>query len=413
MLSVKRAGASVLALVAALALAAPAAAQQKSAEVIHWWTSGGESAALRQFAERFEAEGWTWVDTAIAGGQNARTQGINRIVGGNPPTAMQFNIGRQFEEIIAAGLLNPVDDADADKWRALVPEAFADAVSFEGAVYAVPINIHGQNWLFYNTEVFEKAGVSPPTSWREVLEIAPALEAAGVIPFAQGGEAWQERTLFNSVVVGVAGPDVYEALWRDGDEAVIRGDAFREAAETYAALRALKDPGSAGRSWNLTAGLVVSGQAAMQVMGDWAKGEFINAGMTAGEDYGCAILGDSGTLIMGGDVFVFPRTTDAVQLEGQHALAAIMMSPEAQLAFNALKGSMPIRSDVDVSGMDACAQKGAERIRAGARKPSIDILASSDRVGALTDVITEFWNDPGKDVDVFLDDILDAIAASY
>jgi glucose/mannose transport system substrate-binding protein len=399
---------------AAMAVAAPAAAQQKSAEVIHWWTSGGESAALREFAERFEAQGWTWVDTAIAGGQTARTQGINRIVGGNPPVAMQFNIGRQFEEIVEAGLLNPMDDvAEQGRWKELAPTSFGEAITHGGSIYAVPVNIHGQNWLFYNAAVLESAGVAPPESWDDVLAAAPALRETGVIPLAQGGEAWQERTLFNGVLVGVAGPEVYEAFWRDGDEATLRGDAFRRAAETFGELRALQDSGAAGRSWNLTAALVVSGQAAMQLMGDWAKGEFIAAGMTAGEDYGCTLLGENDALVIGGDVFVFPRTSDQTAIEAQRTLAEVMMSPEAQIAFNTLKGSMPVRSDVDVSSMDVCAQAGAERIRAGAHAPMVNILASSDRVGALDDVITQFWNNPGQDVDAFVADLIDAISMTY
>src|SRR5277367_5579153 len=83
--------------------AAPAAAQR--AEVIHWWTSGGESAAVKVFADQFDKAGGTWVDTAIAGGPNARTAAINRTVGGDPPTAMQFNIGKQFDELVDNNML--------------------------------------------------------------------------------------------------------------------------------------------------------------------------------------------------------------------------------------------------------------------------------------------------------------------
>ena len=83
-----------------------ASAQEMKAEVIHWWTSGGESAAVKVFADEFTAAGGTWIDSAVAGGENARTAGINRIVGGDPPTAMQFNTGLQFDEIV--GILGEV-----------------------------------------------------------------------------------------------------------------------------------------------------------------------------------------------------------------------------------------------------------------------------------------------------------------
>src|SRR5690606_33995249 len=96
---------------AAAALAvAPATAQELTAEVLHWWTSGGESAAVKEFAKAFNDAGGKWVDDAIAGGENARAAGINRIIGGDPPTAMQFNTGKQFDDLVAQGLLTPLDD---------------------------------------------------------------------------------------------------------------------------------------------------------------------------------------------------------------------------------------------------------------------------------------------------------------
>ena len=67
-----------------------AQAQANRAEVIHWWTSGGESAALQELASAYKAAGGTWVDNAIAGGEPARATAINRMVGGNPSTAAQF-----------------------------------------------------------------------------------------------------------------------------------------------------------------------------------------------------------------------------------------------------------------------------------------------------------------------------------
>src|SRR5882672_11156832 len=92
--------------VAALLLVSPHAhGQALKAEVIHWWTSGGESAAVKVFADQFQAAGGTWVDTAIAGGANARTAAINRTVGGSPPTAMQFNTGKQFDDLVENDLL--------------------------------------------------------------------------------------------------------------------------------------------------------------------------------------------------------------------------------------------------------------------------------------------------------------------
>ncbi|GGK39807.1 ABC transporter substrate-binding protein [Salinarimonas ramus] len=403
MRSLKRAALAACA-ASAITLAAYTPAVAQEAEVIHWWTSGGESAALQEFVSRFEAAGGTWVDTAIAGGTNARTAGINRIVGGDAPTAMQFNTGRQFEEVAAGGLLNDIEAvASRGGWRDLIPASFVDAISYDGEIYAVPVNIHGQNWMFYNNAVLEEAGVAPPQTWEDVLAAAEKIEAAGKIPFAQGGEPWQERTLFNAVLAGHGGPELYDRLYAQNDVAALDTEEFRAVADVFGRLRAIVDEGSPGRSWNETTNLVVTGRAAMQLMGDWAKGEFLAAGQTPGEEYGCALVGANEALIIGGDVFVFPATDDEAQRAAQEMLAEVMFSPEAQIAFNNVKGSIPVRSDVDVSGMDACAQRGAEVMSDPAKQvPQVNLVASSDLVGAVDDVITQYWNDPSMDADAFV-----------
>jgi glucose/mannose transport system substrate-binding protein len=158
--------------------------------------------------------------------------------------------------------------------------------------------------------------------------------------------------------------------------------------------------------------MVITGQAAMQVgMGDWAKGEFIAAGQTPGEEYGCIILPNG--YIMGGDVFVFPNVDDPAQQEAQETLAELMLAPETQIEFNKKKGSVPVRLDVDVSSMDECAQKGMAALRDPEQQiPSDNFLTTPDMYGALQDVITEYWNSPSMDVDTFVENYASAMEAA-
>ncbi|HMR31743.1 MAG TPA: ABC transporter substrate-binding protein [Geminicoccaceae bacterium] len=401
-----------LCLATALIAAGPAlaVAQEMKAEVIHWWTSGGESAAVKVFADKFTAAGGTWIDTAIAGGQNARNTGINRIVGGNPPTAMQFNTGKQFEEIVANNFLNDLEPvAQSGKWRDVLPPALVEAATRDGKFYAVPVNIHGINWLWYNKKVFADAGIAEPGSWAEVVAAGQKLKDAGLIGLAQGGQPWQERTLFISLLVGEGGTDLYYKVYRDKDLDAVRSDGFKKVAQTFRELHKLVDPGSPGRNWNDATAMVITGKAGMQVMGDWAKGEFKAAGLTPGSEYGCVVVGEGGYL-MGGDVFVFPKTDDPAQKDAQAKLATVMMAPETQIAFNTIKGSVPSRLDVDVSSMDSCAQAGAAALRDPKRQvPTVEFLASPDLNGALDDVITQYWNNDGADIDGFVDDFVSAI----
>jgi glucose/mannose transport system substrate-binding protein len=396
----------------ALVWSTGAFAQQMKAEVLHWWTSAGESAGVRVFADQFTKAGGTWVDNAIAGGVNARAAGVNRIVGGNPPTMTQFNTGKQFDELVSADLLRDLDaNAKAGKWQEVMPKLIVDAVTREGKVYAVPVNIHGQNWMFYNTKVFADAGVEPPKTFPELLQAGEKLKAKGVIPLALGGQPTWERNLFNAVLVGHGGPDLFRKINGSRDQSAAKSPQFKEVVEIYGKMRGLVDQGSPGRNWNDAASLVITGKAAMHFNGDWAKGEFIAAGQTAGKEYNCALVGQGGgKLIIGGDVFVFPVTKDKAQLATQDKLVEILLDPTTQLEFNKKKGSIPVRLDVDVSSMDECAQKSSRVVKDSANQVEAqELISTPNFTGAMQDAITQYWNSPNMSADAFIEKVTAAM----
>ena len=297
-------------LAAMLAVAAIQARAEERAEVIHWWTSGGESAAVRVFADAFDKQGGKWVDTAIAGGANARTAAINRIVGGDPPTAMQFNTGKQFDDLVENNLRHAARRASPRRrtGRSIIPPPILDAVVRNGHVYAAPVDIHGQNWLFWSNAALQKAGAEPPKNWEDLFQTLDKLKAAGLVPLAFSGQKTWERGLFNAILVGMGGEDMFTAFWGKRDAAMVKWPEFRKVAETYRKLHDYVDQGAPGRNWNDATAMVIQGKAGMQFMGDWAKGEFTAAGQTPGQQYGCTVLGDHGVpYVIGGDVFVFPR----------------------------------------------------------------------------------------------------------
>ena len=148
-------------------------------EVTHWWTSGGEAAAVAEFAKAFDATGNHWVDGAIAGGgETARPIMISRITGGDPMGATQFNHGRQAEELVEAG-----PDARPDRRRRKrelgrrrsTRPSLLDSCTLDGKIYCVPVNIHSWQWLWLSNKAFEDAGVPVPTNWDEFVAAAPAL----------------------------------------------------------------------------------------------------------------------------------------------------------------------------------------------------------------------------------------------
>ncbi|WP_085899082.1 ABC transporter substrate-binding protein [Kiloniella majae] len=388
--------------VAALCLAATcfgtaASAEGKKAEVIHWWTSASEAAAIKVFADRFKDAGGEWVDNGIAGDAAKRTF-TNRLLGGNPPQVGQFNVTREFEEIVDAGLLNNLNaEAEAGNWAEVLPGIINNVIKRDGNYYAVPVNIHGSNWLWYNKAAFEKAGAKPPTDWDSFFAAVDKLKADGIVPIAVGGESWQERLTFNAVLLSVAGRDFYLKLFNNRDAELIKSEKMGEVIDVYTRLRDLvreTDKGSPGRSWNETTSMVITGKAAMQIMGDWAKGEFISAGQKAGVDYGCipAVIPQSPYMISG-DVFVFPKTGDDADREAQSLMVNVMLDKETQIAFNNVKGSIPVRSDVDPSKLDPCGAQAIKLTSSDATHVgSTGMYITPDLAGAIQDIYTEYWN---------------------
>jgi glucose/mannose transport system substrate-binding protein len=257
------------------------------------------------------------------------------------------------------------------------------------------MNIHMQTWIWYSKSAFAKAGITrEPATMDELFADLDKLKAAGVIPLAHGGQAWQDILLFSMVLSNMGGRDLYLKVIRDRDQAAIRSAAFRQVLVAYKRLQAYVDPASPGRNWNDATALVISGKAGMQIMGDWAKGEFIAAGQAPGRQFGCLPgLGADSPYLIQGDVFVFPKTADAGALRAQQLLASVVEKPGVQLAFNKLKGSVPVRLDADDSQFDACARKGMAILRDPKRPVGVaEVYLTPDQNGALQDVLTAYWN---------------------
>ena len=289
------------------ATALTTAAQAAELEVTHWWTSGGEAAAVAEFAKAFnEGSDHTWVDGAIAGGgSTARPIVVSRIIGGDPMGAFQFNHGRQTEELIENGLLRDMTHvAEAEGWADIVnPPSLLEACTVDGRIYCAPVNIHSWQWLWLSHAAFEAAGVAVPTNWDEFVAGSGALRDAGKLPLALGGQSWQSAGLFNVLMVGIAGPDVLVQIYGENDTDLAGGDVMARVFKAAADAREMAT-GSTVQDWNQATNLVITGAAGGQVMGDWAQGEFQVAGQTAGEDYTCLPgLGINELIDTAGDAF--------------------------------------------------------------------------------------------------------------
>ncbi|WKB52710.1 ABC transporter substrate-binding protein [Eleftheria terrae] len=386
---------------AAAGLMAATAAQAGEVEVLHWWTSGGEAKAATALKGKLLALGHTWRDFAVAGGggDSAMTVLKSRVVSGNAPAAAQIK-GPSIQEWAREGVLANIDDvAKANNWDALLPKAIADGLKYKGSYVAAPVNVHRVNWLWANPAVFQKAGVKVPTTWDEFFTAAEALKKAGVIPVAHGGQNWQDFTTFEAVALGVGGTDFYKKALVQLDQATLKSPTMEKVLTTFKKVKDYTDRNAPGRDWNLATAMVINGQAGMQIMGDWAKGEFIAAGKVPGKDFVCAPAPGTGkAYTYNVDSFAMFQIKNAANVKAQKDLATAIMSPEFQEVFNLNKGSIPVRLNMDLAKFDDCAkQSSADFVassKSGSLLPSIahGMAVPSAAEGAIKDAVSQFWN---------------------
>lgn len=386
----------------AAALMLSTAGYAADVEVTHWWTSGGEAAAVAEFAKAFDATGNHWVDGAIAGsGDSARPIIISRILGGNPMGATQLNPGKDADDLVNAGLMLDLTDlAKAEGWDKIVnPISQLDSCTYDGRVYCVPVNLHSAQWIWLNRHVYETAGVPIPKDWFEFVKTAPDLAAKGIVPLSVAN-GWPVQLLLADIEVAVAGVDNYVKVYKGRDIALASGPDYRKVFEALDAARNLVDPQTMVPQWNDAVALVIQGKAAANVMGDWAGGEFTVANMKAGTDYDCLPgLGVTPVLDTGGDVFYFPKNADPEVTKAQLVLASTLIQKDTQVAFNLKKGSLPIRQDIDLSKASDCMQKGIAILKSGANFPSNSQMMDRDSLNQIRDIYNNFFADKSVTID--------------
>jgi glucose/mannose transport system substrate-binding protein len=336
-----------------------AMAHADEVEVLHWWTSGGEAAALEVLKKNLESQGVTWKDMPVAGGggEAAMTALRARVTSGNPPTAVQA-LGFDITDWAKQGVVGDLSDvATKEGWDNVVPAALQAFSKYDGKWIAAPVNVHSTNWVWINKAALDAAGGTAPANWDELVAVLDKMKANGITPLAHGGQAWQDATIFDGVVLSL-GTDFYKAAFIDLDPAALGGEKMVEAFNRMAKLRSYVDDNFSGRDWNLASAMVIEGKAGMQMMGDWAKGEFLKAGQVPGKDFVCIRFpGTQGAVTFNSDQFMMFKVGDAQQ-KAQLLMASDIESLAFQSAFNVVKGSVPARTDVPNDAFDDCGKKG-------------------------------------------------------
>jgi glucose/mannose transport system substrate-binding protein len=371
-------------------------------EVLHYWTSGGEAQSLAELKGMMTLRGHGWKDFTVTGGggQNAMVVLKQRVLVGAAPAAALIK-GPTIQEWADLNVLTNLDAMAAfEKWDDVLPKVIADQMKHKGRYVAVPVNVHRVNWLWANSAVLGKAGVSTlPTTYDAFFAAADKIKAAGFIAIAHGGQDWQDFTVFESVVLGVGGVAFYNSALVQLDKRALSGDTMRQSLEVFRRLKSYVDDKASGRDWNVATDMVIKGKAGFQFMGDWAKGEFLAAGQQPGADFSCSPApGTEKAYTFNVDSFAMFQLKAWEAQKAQGYLAYLLMGQDFQEKFNLRKGSIPARLHMDMEKFDACAKVSAKDFVAASKAatlvPSVAHGMAVSTVGqaALRGVVSEFWN---------------------
>ena len=415
---------ATLALAAALTLTACGGDSPTSAtkdteqlEVVSWWTSGSEAAALDALfaAFRKSSPNVDAVNGAVAGGagSNARVELAKRLQDDEPPDVWQTFNGKSVQGYARRGQVRSLASVYAgENLRARMHPTILHSVMRDGRPYGMPTGAHRSNVLWFNTKLLRQAGVSVPASGYSLDAFLADLEkvaAAGDAPaLCLGGkDRFTTVELFENTLLSLIG----QRGWKDmvDDDLDWRGSRVETALRRFGTMMRYSDPQASGLTWDAATKKLASGECAFESMNDSAFGELIAAGAKEDEDFGAvAFPGTEDSFLAVVDVFV--AATQAKNAKNALAFLGAISDEQTQLAFNEAKGSVPVLRDIDVSSLTGY-QLGSFRALF-----SSPVLLSVAHGEAMSPEFQEGFYEAvatyvrTRNADAFADDLEDAVA---
>ena len=370
---------------------------QPAVEVAHYWISSSERKALNVYRDAWKGLGGKWVDMPSKNKLAQVSMATDMIANGYPPAVIQWNANRESMELASMGVIQDIEEiAAADHWRDVLPRNLINHISYKGHIYFAPVNIHAENWIWTSTKIFDRLKLPLPTSWDGILTSAAKIKAAGYTPIALGSGAWEISLLFNDIVYSVYGADGYTRLLAGGNGNAAMEPAMLKALGILRRLSAFVDPGRRSKTWVEATLSVGRGRAAMQFMGDYAKGELKEAGLVVDKDFRCTLApGTNSIYFVVIDAFAFPVSNNEQVRRSQRLFARQIMNVNNQLAFNRVKGSIPPRLDIQRDNLDSCGKVGLDLIsREHGQVFAQSMLMPPQTSQGWIDIVAEFFNNP-------------------
>nr|WP_241433910.1 ABC transporter substrate-binding protein [Natrialba aegyptia] len=326
-------------------------------EVLHGWTGGDGADAVDALTSAFE-EAHSDVETnfqPVGGDGNVElnTKILQRLVNSNPMSSFANWPGNNLERY-SGSLMDLEEDVwEAEGYKETMQDRVVDICTFNDKMPAVPIGSHRMNNLFYNTAAFDEAGIDAE-SLNSVPDFLDALETidseTDYIPFAHGMRApFLGLQTWAQILTSQSGVDAYtDFINGDGDK-----DAMIEALETLQEIQENYINTDASSIGYTTAAQKIIGdeeepsEAACIHGGNWLYGMFRSDDeFNYGEEWDWVPFpGTEGIYFYHVDAFVTPA--DNPSREQTITWQKFVGTKEAQIAFNNLKGSVPLRTDID------------------------------------------------------------------
>ncbi len=354
-------------------------------EVFTWWAAGSEKAGLDALVSVFNEQhpDVEFINGAVAGGAGSAAKDLlqSRLQAGDPPDTFQAHAGAELQDYIDAAQIEDVSDLyDEFGLRDAFPADLLDRLTVDGAIYSIPSNIHRANVVWANPAVLTEAGLDPAAEYASLDDWFTALDAVkatGKTPLSLA-TTWTQVHLLETVLLADLGAEGYNGLWDGSTD--WSGPEVTAALEDFQKLVGYTNTDRDGLDWPDATQQVIDGQAAFNVMGDWAEAAFAGAGLASPADYVYfPVPGTDGVFDFLADSFTLP--VGAPHVEGAKAWLETVGSAEGQVAFNKAKGSIPARTDADTSEFSPYQQSAIEAF-AG------DTIVSSLAHGAAAPVAT-------------------------
>jgi len=338
-------------------------------EIFSWWTAMGEEEALSELYRLYREQNpeVEIINATVVGGMGSKARSVleTRMAGNNPPDAFQVLAGPSLMKLwIKPGYLEDISFIyEQHNLLNLFPPEIVEKLSYRGGIFAIPVNIHRENVLWYNKALFEQYGIAPPRSTEDLHAVLEQLAAHGITPLAVGdSNHWPALHLFESILVAQLSPEEYRGLWN--------GESEWDTQKMGAVLRQFKDvfhyvnSDHAALTWDEAVQYMIDGKCAMTVMGDFAEGYLKTKGLRPNEEFGWVPFpGSEDKFVMNSDTFAIPK--GAVHRENAIKWLEIAASKAGQDAFNPKKGSIPARRDSrnDIERYDAYQQSSIRAFR--------------------------------------------------